>query len=188
MYVKATTITVLVGFAMAVCSVLLAANARQNAEPAGGVAVKQAAAPEVKLSDLPGITTPDRTPHACVDCHVNHPESNVDFRLPSILAQWKDGADPKIFEKAKAAAPKGKTLVGKHPDVSAEIRTIPDDCLQCHMRDSQMAPPFAKLLHAIHLVGGKENHFLTVSNGTCTNCHKLDQKTGTWHIGSGEAK
>jgi hypothetical protein len=58
----------------------------------------------------------------------------------------------------------------------------------CHVRDSRVAPPFAKLLHEIHLVGGKENHFLTLANGTCTSCHKLDQKTGTWRLGSGIEK
>jgi hypothetical protein len=104
------------------------------------------------------------------------------------LAQWKNGVDPKIFEKAKAAATAGVTLSGKHPDVSAMIKIIPDDCLKCHMRNSLMVPPFAKLLHAIYLVGGMENPFLAYYRGTCTNCHKLDQKTGAWHIGSGEAK
>ena len=145
------------------------------------------AATEVKMSDIPGITTPDKTPNACVDCHVNVPGKG-DYRLPSIIAQWKNGVDPKVLPKAKAAAPEGKTIVGKHPDVAARITTIPDDCLTCHGRDSKNAPPFAKLLHAIHLVGGEENHFLAVYKGNCTNCHKLDQKTGTWRIGSGKAK
>lgn len=186
---KSTTIrAAFMAIAVGVCSVILAANARPGGKPAPEKKVKQAAASEMKLSDIPGLTTPDKTPHACVDCHVNHPESNMDFRLPSILAQWKNGADPKVFEKAKAAAPEGKTLAGKHPDVSAQIQVIPNDCLACHMRDSQMAPPFAKLLHAIHLVGGKDNHFLAVVKGTCTNCHKLDAKTGAWHMGSGAAK
>jgi hypothetical protein len=172
---KHIAISAMVIIAAAVCAVTLSADAAQ--EKASGA----------KISDIPGITTPDRTPHACVDCHVNVPERKVDYRLPSILAKWKNGADPDIFAKAKAAAPAGAVLTGKHPDVSW-IKVIPDDCLKCHKRDSQQAPPFARLLHTIHLVGGKENHFLTKARGTCTSCHKLDQKTGAWHIGSGLAK
>jgi hypothetical protein len=186
--VKSIRMAALVAVVVAVCSVLLAAKARQGGKPAPGQEVKQAAAAEVTLPDLPGITTPDKTPHACVDCHVNHPERKMDFRLPSILARWRNGADPKIFEKAQAAAPEGRILTGRHPDVSAQISIIPNDCLVCHARDSQAAPPFARLLHAIHLVGGRENHFLAVHKGTCTNCHKLDQKTGAWHTGSGRAQ
>lgn len=51
--------------------------------------------PLVKLSDIPGITTPDRTPHACVDCHANHPEMKMDFRLTKVLASWKDSVPQK---------------------------------------------------------------------------------------------
>ena len=172
---KRIAISAMVIVAAAVCAAATTAGAAQ--EKASGA----------KVSDIPGITTPDKTPHACVDCHVNVPERKVDYRLPSILAKWKNGADPDIFAKAKAAAPAGAVLTGKHPDVSW-IKVIPNDCLTCHKRDSQKAPPFAKLLHTIHLVGGQENHFLANGRGTCTSCHKLDQKTGAWHIGSGEAK
>jgi hypothetical protein len=149
---------------------------------------QEAPKPEVKMSDIPGITTPDKTPHACVDCHANHPEMKMDFRLSTTLAKWRDGADPEIFEKAKAAAPAGRTLTEKHPDVHALVKVIPDDCFMCHVRDSRVAPPFSKLLHEIHLTGGKDNHFLTMAGGTCTSCHKLDEKTGTWRVGSGEEK
>jgi hypothetical protein len=186
---KAVGIVAFAAIVVTVCSVLLGASAGQRGTtPAADKEVKPAAAAEAKLSDIPGITTPDRTPHACVDCHVNRPEANADYRLPTILAKWKDAVDPEILQKAKAAAPEGKVLAGKHPDVATRIKTIPDDCLKCHGRNSQSAPPFAKLLHAIHLVGGQQNHFLTIANGTCTSCHKLDQKTGAWHLGSGEAK
>jgi hypothetical protein len=113
----------------------------------------------------------------------------MDARLTKTLAKWHvSGADVKILEKAQAAAPAGKKLTGKHPDVSALVKVIPDDCLMCHNRDSRAVPPFSKMLHAIHLIGGKENHFLSMIHGTCTNCHKLDEKTGTWRVGSGEEK
>ena len=37
---------------------------------------------------------------------------------------------------------------------------------------SKMAPPFASLMHAIHLGGGEQS--------PCTHGHKLDSKTGSW--------
>jgi len=171
--------------AFSICFAGTTADKKPEAKPA---VAKEAKGPEMKLSDIPSITTPDRTPHACVDCHKNYPEMKKDFRLTNILATWQAGASPEIVEKARAAAPAGRTLTGKHPDVKALVKVIPDDCLMCHVQNSRVAPPFSKLLHAIHLVGGKENHFLTFANGTCTSCHKLDEKTGTWHLGSGEEK
>jgi len=140
--------------------------------------------PEVKISDIPSITTPDRTPHACVDCHKNYTEMKMDARLKTVLAKWQTGADPEIVAKAQAAAPGGRKLTGKHPDIQALVKTIPDDCLMCHVQSSVVAPPFSKLLHAIHLVGGKDNHFLTMANGTCTSCHNLTRKQGrgVWEV------
>lgn len=144
--------------------------------------------PVVGISDIPGITTTDRTPHACVDCHANHPEMKMDFRLTTVLASWDTAAPPEIVKKAQAVAPSGRKLKGRHPDVGNLVTVVPDDCLMCHVRDSKIAPPFTKLLHAIHLTGGEKNHFLTKANGTCTSCHKLDVKTGTWGLGHGEEK
>jgi hypothetical protein len=185
---KAITVTALTVFALAVCSATLATDAKQDVKFPGAREAEQASELEVKLSDIPGITTPDRTPHACADCHKTYPEMEIDGRLTTALAGWKEATDPRILEKARAAAPAGRTLAGRHPDISALVKIVPDDCLMCHSRDSWAAPPFTKLLHAIHLVGGKENHFLTLANGTCTNCHKLDEQTGTWHLGSGKEK
>ena len=160
-----------------------------TAEAKPAAAAKDAPKPEMKMSEIPGITTPDKTPHACVDCHVNHPEMKMDFRLSATLARWQtNGTEAEFLKKAQAAAPAGLKLTGKHPDVKAIVKVIPDDCLMCHSRDSQKVPPFSKMLHAIHLVGGKDNHFLTMAQGTCTSCHKLDQVTGMWHVGSGEEK
>jgi len=182
---KIIIISVLIIRAIAFCLTASAADVKQDAKPVTSEKV-QAAAP--KLSDIPSITTPDRTPGACINCHKNYPEMKKDFRLTVILAGWRNGTDPDIFEKAKACAPEGVTLKGRHPDISALVKTIPTDCLMCHSRNSTVAPPFAKLLHLIHLTGGAENGFLARANGTCTSCHKLDQKTGTWGLGSGEEK
>lgn len=185
---KSITLAALVAIAAAAGSVLLAANAKEGEKPAAGKEAKQAGVSEVQLPDLPGITTPDKTPRGCVDCHKIRPERKRDSRLPTLLAKWKDGTDPKVLEKAKAAAGADRTLAGKHPDIAAQIQVIPNDCLMCHGRDSQSAPPFAKLQHTLHLVGGKENRFLAGAQGTCTHCHKLDPRTGAWHLGSGDAK
>ena len=185
---KSITLAALVTVAAAAGSVILAANAKEGEKPAAEKKPDPAAVSEVHLPDLPGVTTPDKTPRGCVDCHANRPERKKDSRLPTLLAQWKNGADPKVLEKAQAAAPANRILAGKHPDIAAQIQVIPNDCLMCHGRDSQSAPPFAKLQHTLHLVGGKENRFLAAAQGTCTHCHKLDPKTGAWHLGSGDAK
>ena len=41
------------------------------------------------------------------------------------------------------------------------------------------------MIHEIHLTGGDTNHFLTMFQGECTLCHKLDAKSGAWAIPSG---
>jgi hypothetical protein len=190
-----TVATMLIAGTLALSAASLAqrrSDGREAAPPAATQDVTQATRlgvkPEPALPDLPGLTTPDRTPNACVDCHANHPEMKRDFRLTTTLASWRDKADSTIVAKARATAPQPEKILGRHPDIEAFVKTIPDGCLPCHNRESRLAPPLGKLLHEIHLVGGKENHFLTVTNGTCTSCHKLDQKTGEWHLGSGEEK
>ena len=51
-----------------------------------------------------------------------------------------------------------------------------------------MAPPFARLMHAIHLVGAQDSHYMTFYQGECTHRHKLDQKSGAWSLPSGPEK
>jgi hypothetical protein len=53
------------------------------------------------------------------------------------------------------------TLKGKHPKVEV-----------------------ARMAHPVHLTGGDENHFMTLFQGECTHCHKLDRATGAWSIPS----
>jgi hypothetical protein len=178
-------ITVLTVTVVAISSATPGNHAENDTKPAATREAGQETESEVKLSDIPGITTPDRTPNACVDCHRTYPEMEIDGRLTTALAGWKNGSDAGILVKARASAQAGRTLAGKHPEISALVKVIPDDCLMCHSRDSWSAPPFARLLHAIHLVGGEKNHFLANASGTCTSCHKLDEKTGAWHLGSG---
>lgn len=150
------------------------------AEPAAPAHPAPAAMP-----DIPGITTADPKPHACVDCHKNYP-GQFDARLSVALKSWASKTDPKILAKAQATMPAGVKLEGKHPDVSALVKVIPNDCLMCHGgTTSQRVPPFRKMLHMIHLTGGKDNHFIAMFGGKCTLCHKLDQNTGTWSFAGG---
>jgi hypothetical protein len=150
---------------------------------AAGQAVAQDAPPPPRK--IPGITTEDQFAQACVGCHVNRTDIGLDVRLSTLMKQWYTEVPAPLLEKARAAASAGATLKGKHPVVAASLQDIPGGCLRCHAKTSKTAPPFAQLLHAVHLTGGAENPFLTFFQGECTHCHKLDRATGTWSIPSG---
>jgi len=135
---------------------------------------------------IPGITTKDEFPKACVDCHVNR--KDMPGSLSAHLKEWTVKVDPKLLAKAQASAPKGMTLKGKHPNVAAMVKEIPKGCLTCHAKESKMAPAFATMLHAIHLTGGEDNPFLTTFQGECTDCHKLNATTGQWSLPSAPEK
>lgn len=181
---KIVTAAVLTTVSLLIAGAGVSAETEAPAKAEAKPAVQQESAAEMKVSAIPGITTPDLTPNACVDCHKNHPERNMDFRLTNILAKWRTGSDSDIVKKAQAGV--SRRLTGKHPDVTTKVKTIPDDCLVCHSAASKSAPPFKKMLHAIHLAGGRENNFLAFASGNCTSCHKLDQTTGAWRNGSGQ--
>jgi cytochrome c553 len=137
---------------------------------------------------IPAINAPDQFPGACVDCHINYVDMKMDTRFSTLMAQWSNEVDPKLLAKAQAAAPEGMTLKGKHPVVGQALKDIPKGCLVCHARGSKIAPPFAVMLHEIHLTGGDESHFMTIFQGECTHCHKLDLASGQWKIPSGPEK
>ena len=141
---------------------------------------------------IPGINAEDPAPHGCVSCHKNDPKLNMDSRFSTWLPDWHaNGTPERLVDKAKRAAPKGMKIEGRHPKLTVDLTTarIPDTCLQCHSKTpkdkKQAGPPFAQLVHLIHLTGGADNHFMTYYQGECTACHKLDQKTGKWGLGSG---
>jgi hypothetical protein len=140
---------------------------------------------------IPGINAKDEHPHGCVDCHKNNPAQKMDNRFSTLIREWQEKVPAELLEKAKQAAPRGMEIEGKHPKVRADLTTaeIPKACFECHAehpRNKKNAgPPFTRLVHLIHLVGGEDNHFMTYYQGECTNCHKLDQKTGQWSLGSG---
>jgi len=152
--------------------------------PAGGAPEKEPQ-PAPPVREIPGVTAPDRFPRGCVDCHVNRPDLKMDARISTAMRRWQDTVDPEFLARVRAFAPAGMALKGKHPKLRAEGADIPKACLKCHSRTSTFAPPFARLLHGLHLVGGEKNHFLSVFQGECTHCHKLDRATGSWSLGSG---
>ena len=137
---------------------------------------------------IPGLTSPDKFPQGCVDCHVNMPEQKMDVRLSTLMRQWQEGVEPALLAKLKQFAPSGMALKGKHPALAQGIGEAPKSCLICHSRNAKFAPPFARLLHGLHLVGGEKNHFLTLFQGECTHCHKLNTETGAWSVKSGKER
>lgn len=137
---------------------------------------------------IPAITAPDMFPNGCVDCHVHRADLGLDVRLSTLMKQWCEGAPPKLATAAQASAPAGVKLAGKHPEVAEALADVPRRCLECHGADAQDAPPFGRLMHRVHLTGGEENHFLTMFQGECTHCHKLDVVTGAWRLSSGPEK
>lgn len=137
---------------------------------------------------IPGITAEDRFPNGCVDCHLNYVDRKMDTRFGTLLKAWGEKVDPKLLAKAQAAAPEGLTLKGRHPSALGSLAGVPGKCLACHGKASKTAPPFAGMIHAIHLTGGESNPFLTVFQGECTHCHKMDLATGRWRLPSAPEK
>ena len=128
--------------------------------------------------NIPGITAKDPYPNGCVDCHINYVDMKMDTRFSTLMKLWSEKVEPKLLAKAEAAGPTGLVLKGKHPKSPAVLKDIPAKCVVCHGKSSKTAPPFANLIHSIHLTGGEENHYLKAFQGECTFCHKLDRKTG----------
>lgn len=134
---------------------------------------------------IPGITTQDPFPGACVDCHINYTDMNLDTRFSTLMKIWRVKVDSVLLQKAQDAAPAGMILKGKHPEKPDSFNNIPAECLTCHSKVSKTAPPFARMIHKIHLTGGEQNNYLTIFQGECTYCHKLNLISGSWTIPSG---
>jgi hypothetical protein len=134
---------------------------------------------------IPGITTKDVFPRACVDCHAGR--AGTPPLLSTIMKQWSATIDGKVLATLQTFVPKGMMLKGKHPGVST-IKDIPAACVKCHAAMSKLAPPLAPVIHGIHLTGGEANPFLTTFQGECTHCHKLNAVSGQWSVPSGTEK
>lgn len=137
---------------------------------------------------VPGITAKDAYPRGCVDCHVQLPALNVDARFSTLMTKLGKDVQPGLLAKAQAAAPKGLELRGRHPPAPGALENIPASCNPCHAKASRTAPPFAKLMHSIHLADGPRNVFMTLYQGECTHCHKLDTRSGAVFIPNGAEK
>lgn len=140
---------------------------------------------------VPGITAADTFPGACVDCHLNYTEMNLDTRFSTLMKRWNKGVEPALLARAQASAANGVTLEGRHPAVDDVARDIPRACLACHANDATnpgKAPPFGRLMHSVHLSGGEKSPFMTIFQGECTHCHKLNPATGEWSLPSGAEK
>lgn len=134
---------------------------------------------------VPGVSSADLHPHGCVDCHVQIPEMNVDARFGTLMAKLEQEVEPKLLEMARASSPEGVAIRGRHPPVPGALKDIPTSCNPCHAADSRTAPPFARLLHRIHLSSDPRNVFMTVYQGECTHCHKLDGVSGVFSMPAG---
>lgn len=140
------------------------------------------------LTALPtlGLAAGDPFPKGCVSCHTVDKAKGTDHRLSVALKQWTAGkVDAGLLAQSKASAPAGVVLKGKHPAAEDSVEDIPSACLDCHDSGSKKAPPFSQLMHLVHLTGGTNNVYVATFKGDCTNCHKLDAKTGAWSIPSG---
>ena len=118
------------------------------------------------VPQIPGITADDPHINGCVDCQRTTEDS--DHRISSYIKRLAEEE--------------------RHPDVTAMVNTVPDDCLVCHAEttaEGMGTEPLASLLHKVHLLGAEENHFITGYQGQCTHCHALDQDTGKMRSKSG---
>lgn len=140
------------------------------------------------MRKIPGLTAEDRFPNGCVDCHINMPDIKKDERISTLMSKWNKKVEPALLKKVQAVAPTGVNLQGVHPSALASLKNIPVACATCHSKTSKTAPPLGALLHIIHLTGGENNHFLTIFQGECTYCHKMNTSTGVWTMPSGPEK
>ena len=108
---------------------------------------------------LPGITSADKTPNGCVDCHKNN-GPNQDYRLTVELTKTK------------------------HMDITAIVKTVPNDCAMCH-REGVAAGPLMAKTHLLHYAKKGDSSFVKAYQGACLNCHKLDLVTGNVSLKSG---
>lgn len=155
---------------------------------AHGQEEKQGAPAPPPARKIPGINSEDPYPHGCVDCHINYVEMNLDTRFSTLMKLLSDTTEPKLLAKVQASAPEGLVLKGKHPNAIAALKDIPAGCMVCHGKTSKTAPPFASMIHTIHLTGGEDNNFMTIFQGECTYCHKMDLTTGHWTMPSAPEK
>jgi len=145
------------------------------------------AEPLTTVRPIPGVTSVDTHPEACVSCHIRMDDIDIDARLSTALTEWEQEVPDDVMEIANDLMASVDVLKGKHPPVALPLADVPSSCIDCHEAAST-APPFAPLVHLVHYRGGEANHFLSVFGGECTLCHKLDWATGIWRVPSGSER
>ena len=140
-------------------------------------------APPMSAQEAKKAAPKDLFPHACVDCHLVTPEG--DLRFGPMIKRWATKVEGKSLAAAKAAAPKGMTIKGKHPAM-ASLKDVPAACLKCHGATSKIAPPLAPIVHLVHL--GADSQFVKKFAGDCKHCHKLDPARGVLAVPSAPEK
>lgn len=102
--------------------------------------------------DIQGITSKDKLPNSCVDCHTK--DTYTDYRVNAILKNRPN-----------------------HPDISESVKTIPNDCKKCH-KPNTMAGELSDRLHFSHIGNPKENPYIQDMKAGCMGCHTFDNKLG----------
>lgn len=113
---------------------------------AGAVLVLTAQVPPARL---PGLVSPDPYPRGCVDCHKAQ-TGGADHRLNVSLNQ-----------------------VARHPDITAVVKSLPEDCAICH-KAGTAAQPMDTILHKSHYGKRLDSVFVRVYGGDCLSCHAID--------------
>jgi len=134
------------------------------------------------LRAIPGITSDDQFPTACVGCHVNYEDMNLDARLSTVMARWSKRVDAEYLQIAQSLVGPNIILTGVHPKVDVAHQYIPAVCLNCHERRADNPMPLVPFLHKVHLNAEGKAVFLSIFQGECTHCHKLDKATGQWSV------
>ena len=134
------------------------------------------------LRAIPGITSDDQFPTACVGCHLNYQDMNLDTRLSTVMAAWSKKVDPEFLQIAQSLVDSDIILAGVHPEVDVVRQEIPAVCLNCHERGKDNPVPLVPFIHKVHLNNQGKAVFLSIFQGECTHCHKLDKATGQWSV------
>lgn len=147
----------------------------------GGIAM---ATEKVSLNPVAGLDNRDSFPRGCVDCHVVLPEEQRDVRISTIMKNLAERVDPRLQARLAKGATGKAGLHGRHPALLSDSLEIPAICQNCHRADSATVPPFAEMMHLIHLADSEDNHYISLFNGDCSFCHKFDPYAGTFSVPS----
>lgn len=96
--------------------------------------------------------------------------------IPGINAADKNAQGCVDCHKGDYALSKETAKIKGHVKTSDS----PKSCVTCHKEGGKQ--PFSQILHKAHLTGSDNHYVSSYSDALCTNCHKLDTKTGNWSV------